>query len=730
MCLFFNWDINNQDTLFCRSIFLYTKMKIEYSASFFRPTKCEHLNHWAVFFHPKPKKKPAKSEIPLNPRSPVSHQTGGGKFLPPQNRHPIVKSVEKSRPPCKICAWVKKTLLQLRRCKREVFLTSGYGWSFRWWLFWSVFFRFKVVVWRWFFFFAPNVKTNSPSRVRQPSKSEKRMLCHSNVANWSFDHSVTIWLLRTEFECIKCISVIETSKKMLPMWPHLSLTRQMHLQSSVITSHTLRLRLERKKHVTSAELTIGHRSWCVAFMSLFGQSTFLCSSRFCCALQRDCWGDMGLWRSIGRFLSGMASQAANQLTQGFVGTLLGWHKVEKQVQAPKVVQPEANRQVVVISPHVAETNEILRKIVEKMPQPEAPAPPLPFQVIEASNANKINPCAFEHLVGMQNQHYMLEALSSMTWTHWREAESKIRRDRRQRVAFLIFSGGPGSGKTAHAKALGEFFGIPSVLLSPGSATFVNTHGRSTMRQVIDYAVKCKSAVILLDEIDVYVKDEGFMAEVRQLVDGASQIDDDAIMFVIGTTNKDLSIFPEDLLQRVILHVPFDGKRLNGAKDLSCFPQRHSSGFNLKECKAFWDRNAICLKHSARQYLACSSLGFSPRDLQLWVQKVLIATCRKAMENGQTAETMALPTWWDFMEAGPRKEQAELSVHFHSLPETLEKRILECTTFLPILASSESNTYMAYTASDDDKPLIVHTCFKGGKEVIDPVENPDLTRARL
>lgn len=208
---------------------------------------------------------------------------------------------------------------------------------------------------------------------------------------------------------------------------------------------------------------------------------------------------MGLWRSIGRFLSGMASQAANQLTQGFVGKLLGWHKVEKQVQAPKVVQPEAQRQVVVIPPQVAETNQILRKIVEKMPQPEAPAPPLPFQVIEASKA-KINPCAFEHLVGMQNQHYMLEALSSMTWTHWRAAESKVRRDRRQRVAFLIFSGGPGSGKTAHAKALGEFFGIPSVLLSPGSATFVNANGRSTMRQVIDYAVKRKSAVILLDEM--------------------------------------------------------------------------------------------------------------------------------------------------------------------------------------------------------------------------------------
>ena len=426
----------------------------------------------------------------------------------------------------------------------------------------------------------------------------------------------------------------------------------------------------------------------------------------------------------------MASQAANQLTQGFVGKLLGWHKVEKQVQAPKVVQPEAQQQVVVIPPQVAETNQILRKIVEKMPQPEAPAPPLPFQVIEASKA-KINPCAFEHLVGMQNQHYMLEALSSMTWTHWRAAESKVRRDRRQRVAFLIFSGGPGSGKTAHAKALGEFFGIPSVLLSPGSATFVNANGRSTMRQVIDYAVKRKSAVILLDEIDVYLKDEGFMAEVRQFVDGASQIDDDAMVFVIGTTNKDLSMFPDDLLQRAILHVPFDGKHVNGAKDLSCFPQRHSSGFKVQECKAFWDRNAICLNHRARQYLACSSQGFSPRDLQLWVQKVLIATCRKAMENEQTAETMALPTWWDFMEAGPRKEQAKLSVNFHSLPETLEKMILECTTFLPLLAYSESNTYMTYTASADDKPLIVHTCYdEKGEEVIDHVENLDLIRARL
>ena len=102
--------------------------------------------------------------------------------------------------------------------------------------------------------------------------------------------------------------------------------------------------------------------------------------------------------------------------------------------------------------------------------------------------------------------------------------------------ILIFSGGPGSDKTAHAKALADYLRVPCVLVNPGNAKFVSSEGHTTMRKVIDYCLQRKSAVILLDEIDVYAEDEGFMAEVRQFVDGASQIDDEGIVFVIGTTN--------------------------------------------------------------------------------------------------------------------------------------------------------------------------------------------------
>ena len=44
---------------------------------------------------------------------------------------------------------------------------------------------------------------------------------------------------------------------------------------------------------------------------------------------------------------------------------------------------------------------------------------------------------------------------------------------------------------------------------------------------------------------------------RQLVDGASQIDEKEFILVIGTTNKHLEVLPDDLLHRVLFHIPFD-----------------------------------------------------------------------------------------------------------------------------------------------------------------------------
>ena len=277
----------------------------------------------------------------------------------------------------------------------------------------------------------------------------------------------------------------------------------------------------------------------------------------------------------------------------------------------------------------------------KIKKPEVtgpPAVPLPFRVIEPKSKPD---AAFDHLVGAKKQQAEIQACSSMMWTHWREAEALVRKDRRQRVPFLIFSGGAGTGKTAHAEALAHFSGVPFIQVDPSNATFVNSQGLSMIRQVIDYAIKRKSAVILLDEMDTYANQEGFMAGLRQFVDGASQIDDGAIVFVIGTTNKSLDIFPMDLLHRVVLHIPFDDtKMMPGSQMPSC-------GLNVEQCREFWDRNAKCLKSEERQTLAEESVGLTPRDLHLWVQKVLIFKCHEAMKQGLTPEKMSF-CWKDWL----------------------------------------------------------------------------------
>ena len=82
---------------------------------------------------------------------------------------------------------------------------------------------------------------------------------------------------------------------------------------------------------------------------------------------------------------------------------------------------------------------------------------------------------------------------------------------------------------------------------------------------------------------------GIMAEIRQAVDGAAQIEDDAILLLIGTANKDTKQrqFPKDLLHRLLLQVDFGDCPIYS-------PSRHGFGFNYEQRLQFWNRNAQCL----------------------------------------------------------------------------------------------------------------------------------------
>ena len=386
------------------------------------------------------------------------------------------------------------------------------------------------------------------------------------------------------------------------------------------------------------------------------------------------------------------------------------------------------------------TGDVKRPKVETAPPPPQPV----FQVIEATgtrDSEGLCPHAFDHLVGMEWQQGQLEVLSSMMWTHWDDVEKRVRKDKRQRVAFLLFSGGPGSGKTAHARALANYFQIPCILVNPGNATFVNSEGHTTMKKVIEYCLKTKSAVLLLDEIDVYAQDEGFMAEVRQFVDGASKIDDGAIVFVIGTTNKSLNSFPDDLLHRVLVEVKFDNV---DETDQKTSQRKQPGGFQVEQCRAFWDRNAICLREPERHRLAQCSTGLSPRDLQLWVQRVLIITCWQARQKKMPPPNDAawnsywkdvLPTSKDFLGLAPaglpaKKPPAQLPEFFHYLKEPVMSWVIEGTTWPPIKTSSESSCYVA-TSPDGSEMWMVHTIYIGNTERIEKVQkDSEIPQARL
>lgn len=145
-----------------------------------------------------------------------------------------------------------------------------------------------------------------------------------------------------------------------------------------------------------------------------------------------------------------------------------------------------------------------------------------------------------------------------------------------------------------------------------------------MHHVLEYCVERKSCLILLDEIDVYASETAFMAEIRQIVDGACRIPPDALLVIVGTTNKDPGALPHDLLDRVLVEVPF-----TPCPKVMPRLYKGQAFFSREQCNAFWDRNARCLTTFERIRLATDSEGCTPRQLQMWAQKALILACHEA-----------------------------------------------------------------------------------------------------
>jgi len=249
---------------------------------------------------------------------------------------------------------------------------------------------------------------------------------------------------------------------------------------------------------------------------------------------------------------------------------------------------------------------------------------------------------------MREPQLWLQNANGVRWTHWRELEQGTREDRRSRIVFLLFTGEMGSGKTSHALALAKFCAIPCVLVNPGSTKELHG-GLTVLRHAIDYALARKSAVILLDEIDVYARDEALMAELRQAVDGTLQLEDDAVLFLIGTSNKPLTSLPVDLLDRVLFHIPFSEQPSRAARPRLLAKE----GWSVPQCMEFWKVNARHLLEEEQERLAVESKGLTPRNLQLWVQKVLIELAHYNMIAGHSDEKAILPTLEHYLGARNR-----------------------------------------------------------------------------
>ena len=136
----------------------------------------------------------------------------------------------------------------------------------------------------------------------------------------------------------------------------------------------------------------------------------------------------------------------------------------------------------------------------------------------------------------------------------------------------------------------------------------------------------------------------------------------------------LDIFPEDLLHRVLVAGLFAHIEEHATLYPHYNSRKQSTGFRVEQCRAFWDRNALCLSEKDREVLAKHSTGLSPRDLQLSLQRVLIATCWKAKEEDKTPETMSFPTLDDFMAFIKPAEQVIVDMELHEAPFPVPSRL--------------------------------------------------------
>merc|ERR1712023_18597 len=112
-------------------------------------------------------------------------------------------------------------------------------------------------------------------------------------------------------------------------------------------------------------------------------------------------------------------------------------------------------------------------------------------------------------------------------------------------------------------------------------------------------------------------------------------------------------------------------------------------------------------------LANVSQGFTPRDLQLWVQRVLL----KATANARKKNALILPTWADFMrnypahmtvitgrkapaaEVGATFEPAKVGLAFWGLAglADVHDAVLFATTFAPV-SFEEKSTLRTFRSS--------------------------------
>jgi len=211
-----------------------------------------------------------------------------------------------------------------------------------------------------------------------------------------------------------------------------------------------------------------------------------------------------------------------------------------------------------------------------------------------------------------------------------------------------FVGGPGTGKTAHATALAKYLGIPLIVLSPATAGITSADCRTVLRQAFDHAKKRGSAVLLVDEIDVYTARQDLFAELRQLIDGAYALPRECGLYVVATTNQP-QLLPYDLVQRTIVAINFGGCVSDPSpKPSGSVVTKASTGtFDETACRAFWRLNAMHLPDHEQHLLAQTSAHFFPRELALVTRRAQLSAAHHLMtcvgqEEGRTPAHIYLP----------------------------------------------------------------------------------------